>query len=30
MRSVIRIGQREVAVESNAATAIRYKQIFNR
>ena len=30
MRSVIRIGQREVAVESNAATAIRYKQIFKR
>jgi hypothetical protein len=30
MRSVIRIGKREVAVESNAATAIRYKQIFKR
>ena len=30
MRSVIRIGQREGAVESNAATAIRYKQIFKR
>ena len=30
MRSVIRIGKREEAVESNAATAIRYKQIFKR
>lgn len=30
MKSVISIGQREVAVESNAATAIRYKQIFRR
>lgn len=30
MKSVIRIGNREVAVESNAATGIRYKQIFKR